>query len=151
NNTTIVNNINITNIYKNASVANAVTAVNACQFGQNRGNFMRVSQADLSSANLVKGQVPVAPSRQSLQFATRAVNAVNLPRTPWNGQFCMHQQPRQVARVPFEQQRQAMQQVAKQALTRPPISAQAAGIHPNAAPTLGRPQTSGINPVQVTP
>ena len=128
NNTNIVNNVNITNIYRNARVANGVTAVNAGQFGQNQRNFQQVSPSDLRGANLVRGQVPVAPTRQSLQFANRQPNLANLPRTPANRQFSTRQSPRQVARVPFEQQRQAMQQVARQTLSRPPISAQAAGI-----------------------
>jgi hypothetical protein len=148
NNTTIVNNINITNIYRNASVTNGVTAVNATQFGQNRGNFMRASQNDLRGANLVRGQVPVAPTRQSLQFANRPVNTATLPRTPASRQFFTRQQPQQVARVPFEQQRQAMQQVARQTLTKPPVSAQAAGIHPTSAGIPGGLQARGTGPVQ---
>ena len=114
NNTNIVNNVNITNIYRNAGVTNGVTAVNAAQFGQNHRNFQQVSPADLRGANLVRGQVPVATTRQSLQFANRQANLANLPRTPANRQFSTRQPPQQVARVPFEQQQQAMQQVAKQ-------------------------------------
>ncbi|MBI2680645.1 MAG: FecR domain-containing protein [Candidatus Solibacter usitatus] len=131
NNTNIVNNVNITNIYRNARVANGVTAVNAGQFGQNHRAFRQVSPADLRGANLVRGQVPVAPTRQSLHFANRQPNLANLPRTPANRQFSARQSPRQVARVPFEQQRQVMQQVARQTLSRPPVSAQAAGISAN--------------------
>jgi hypothetical protein len=151
NNTTIVNNINITNIYRNANVVNGVTAVNAAQFGQNGRNFLRVSQTDLRGANLVKGQVPVAPTRQSLQFANRQPNMANLPRTPANRQFSAHQQPQQVARVPFEQQRQAMQQVAKQTLTKPPVSAQAAGIYQNGSTLPGGRQANGTGRVQIAP
>jgi uncharacterized protein DUF6600/FecR-like protein len=151
NNTTIVNNINITNIYRNANVANGVTAVNAAQFGQNGRNFLRVSQADLRGANLVKGQVPVVPTRQSLQFANRQPNMANLPRTPANRQFSAHQQPQQVARVPFEQQRQAMQQVAKQTFSRPPVSAQAAGIYQNSNTLPGGRQANGAGRVQIAP
>jgi len=151
NNTTIVNNINITNIYRNANVVNGVTAVNAAQFGQNGRNFLRVSQADLRGANLVKGQVPVAPTRQSLQFANRQPNMADLPRTPANRQFSVHQQPQQVARVPFEQQRQAMQQVAKQTFSKPPVSAQAAGIYQNGSSLPGGRQANGTGRVQIAP
>ena len=150
-NTTIVNNINVTNIYRNANVVNGVTAVNAAQFGQNGRNFLRVSQTDLRGANLVKGQVPVVPTRQSLQFANRQPNMANLPRTPANRQFSAHQQPQQVARVPFEQQRQAMQQVARQTFSRPPVSAQAAGIYQNGSTFPGGRQANGTGRVQIAP
>jgi len=151
NNTTIVNNINITNIYRNASVANGVTAVNAAQFGQNGRNFVRVSQTDLRGANLVEGQVPVSPTRQSLQFANRQPNLANLPRTPANRQFFAHQQPQQAARLPFEQQRQAMQQVARQTFSRPPVSAQAAGIYQNGSTAPAGRQANGTGRVQIAP
>jgi hypothetical protein len=151
NNTNIVNNVNITNIYRNARVANGVTAVNAGQFGQNHRNFQQVSPADLRGANLVRGQVPVAPTRQSLQFANRQPNLANLPRTPANRQFSTRQSPQPVARVPFEQQRQAMQQVARQTLSRAPISAQAAGISPNGASFQGGRQANNIGRTQMVP
>jgi hypothetical protein len=151
NNTTIVNNINITNIYRNANVVNGVTAVNAAQFGQNRRDYLKVSQNDLRGANLVKGQVPVVPTRQSLQFANRQPNMANLPHTPANRQFSAHQQPQQVARLPFEQQRQAMQQVAKQTLSKPPVSAQAAGVYQNGSTLPGGRQSNGTGRVQIAP
>jgi hypothetical protein len=139
NNTTIVNNVNITNIYRNASVVNGATAVNAVQFGQARKGFVTVPRTDLLGANLVRGQLPVAPSRQSLQLGNGPVNTANLPHRPANRQFFTHQQPRSVTRLPFEQQRQAMEQAAKQILSKPPISAQAAGIRPRGSFPSGPP------------
>jgi len=150
NNTNILNNVNITNIYRNARVANGVTAVNAGQFGQNQRHFQQVAPADLRGADLVRGQVPVAPTRQSLQFANRQANLANLPRTP-NRQFSTRQSPRQVARIPFEQQRQAMQQVARQTLSRAPISAQAAGISSNGSSLPGGRQANGLGRTQIVP
>src|SRR5260370_19826828 len=112
---------------------------------------MKVSQNDLRGANLVRGQVPVAPTRQSLQFANRQPNMANLPSTPANRQFSAHQPPQQVARVPFEQQRQAMQQVARQTFSRPPVSAQAAGLYQNGSTFPGGRQANGTGRVQIAP
>src|SRR5262249_40379965 len=61
NNITVVNNTNITNIYRNARFErgmNGVTSVRAGDFGRgavNTGNFVRASEGDLRSAGEVRG------------------------------------------------------------------------------------------------
>jgi hypothetical protein len=115
-NTTIVNNTNITNIYRNARVMNGVTAVNAESFGRSRvgaGNMIRVNGSDLQRAGLVHGQLPLTPGRESLHMADRQVRLADMPRTAENRQFYSRMQSARVDRVPFEQQRQGMEQVAR--------------------------------------
>ncbi len=119
NNTTIVNNTNITNIYRNARVNNGITAVNATDFGRARitnGNLIRMSQADLGRVNLVRGQLPVTPSRESLALSDRAVRTANLPRVSDNQRFFSKRQPQPVQRIPFEQQRQNIQANTRRSL-----------------------------------
>jgi hypothetical protein len=115
-NVTIVNNTNITNIYQNARVTNGVTAVSATNFGRGRitnGNLIRVGQGEIARANLVRGQLPVAPGRESLALSDRAVRTANLPRVNSNTRFFSHLQTRPVPRLPFEQQRQSVEAVAR--------------------------------------
>jgi hypothetical protein len=115
-NVTIVNNTNITNIYRNARITNGVTAVNATDFGRARitnGNLIRVGQGEITRANLVRGQLPLSPSRQSLALSDRAVRTANLPRVNPNMQFFSRHQPQPVQRVPFEQQRQSIESAAR--------------------------------------
>jgi hypothetical protein len=117
-NVTIVNNTNITNIYRNARITNGVTAVSATDFGRARitnGNLIRVGQGEITRANLVRGQLPLAPSRQSLALSDRAVRTASLPRVNPNMQFFSRQQPQPVQRVPFEQQRQVVESAARHA------------------------------------
>lgn len=122
NNTTIVNNVNVTNIYRNARVANGVTGMNAHEFGRAQvgNNFVRASANDLRQANLVRGTLPVTPERASLQLSDRAARAN--PQTRGNQQFFSRQGASQAAgnRMTFEQQRQAVDQVARQTFSTAP-------------------------------
>lgn len=116
NNTTIIHNTNITNIYRNARYNNGVTAMRSDNFGRmaTNGNMVRVSQGDLRGASMVRGQVPVVPTRTSLNYNNRTVNARNFPSTN-NRQFYSRAGASNVQRVPFEQQQRNMQQVQRQA------------------------------------
>ncbi len=120
NRNTIVNNTNIYNTYRNARVANGVTAMSAQNFGRTAtvGNMTRVSANELHSASLVRGQAPVAPNRASLNFSNRQVNAQAFPQTQ-NRQFFNHTQPAQVNRVPFQQQQRGMEQAAQRVAGQP--------------------------------
>ncbi len=114
-NTTIVNNVNIYNTYRNARVPGGVMGVNAGNFGRGGGRFTPVSGSQLSSAGMVRGMLPVTPDRSSLRMADRSVNMSNF-RQSGNTRFFSRsgaintQQPRS---VPFEQQRQAVQQASR--------------------------------------
>jgi hypothetical protein len=107
---TIVNNINVTNVYRNARYAGGVTSMRAGEFGRgtvNSASMVRASTADLRSAGAVRGQLPFQPSRQSTQFTNRAATMTGAPRTSDNARFFSRTPAASVNRVPFEQQRQA--------------------------------------------
>ena len=112
----VVNNVNITNVYRNASARNGVTGVSRGAFGHERisnTNIVNVRGDDLRQASLVRGQVPLAPTRESLRFTDREVRADQIRTANDSGKFFSHRQPAQLDRVPFEQQRQGMEQVAR--------------------------------------
>ena len=120
NNTTIINNTNITNIYRNARVTNAITAVNSDNFGRThvgRDNLVRVNTGDVERAGLVRGQVPLTPARESLRMADRTPRTSALPNTSDDRRFFSTRQPTPVDRVPFEQQRQGIENVARRTFT----------------------------------
>ncbi|MGD1091577.1 MAG: DUF6600 domain-containing protein [Bryobacteraceae bacterium] len=111
NNVGIVNNTNIVSAYRNARFANGVTSMNAANFGRaevSRATMTRASAADLSRAGMVRGQMPITPSRESTQFSNRAASSQGLPRTSENARFVSRTQPSSVSHVPFEQQRQSI-------------------------------------------
>ncbi len=111
----IVNNTNIINVYRNARYLNGITAVNADRFGRGRigpGEFVRVTSSDLQRASLVRGALPLAPDRQSTRFADRQINAGDLPRTA-ERRFISRQAAPALQRVPFDQQRAAVEQAAR--------------------------------------
>jgi hypothetical protein len=86
--TTIVNNVNVYNSYRNARVAGGVTAVNSRDFASgrfSRSNFIRPSANDLRSAGMVNGRLGITPTRASMHFSDRSVT--NVPRTSSNQRF----------------------------------------------------------------
>lgn len=102
-----ITNVNVTNVYRNARVMHGISAVNANDFRNGRfGSISRVSGDQVREAGLVRGQMPIAPSRSNLQFSNRTVS--NVPRTNENARFFTHQQPSAVSRVPFAQQQRSM-------------------------------------------
>lgn len=113
----IVNNVNITNVYRNARVANGVSGIEAGEFGRGRvARALSGSEVDFARSNLVRGAVPVTPTRESLRFSDRPVQAGNLPRTTEPGRFFSRRPAAAVERVPFEQQRQGMEQMVRRGL-----------------------------------
>jgi hypothetical protein len=140
-NVTIVNNTNITNIYRNARVVNGVSAVAATDFGRARitnGNLIRVGQGEIARANLVRGPLPVAPGRESLSLSDRSVRTANLPRANPNERFFSRMQTQPVQRIPFEQQRQNAQAMARRTFGN---TAPAGSSAPQAAGRGGWPRT----------
>jgi hypothetical protein len=110
-NTTIVNNANISNMYRNARVNGGVTGVNANQFGRGGAQHQTLSHAQIQQAGLVRGAVPVAPGRSSLQMSNRASTG-NFPQSRAQN-FASHTQAAQVDHVPFAQQQRGMQQMSR--------------------------------------
>jgi hypothetical protein len=79
----IVNNVNLTNTYRNARVNNGVTSMNSRDFAT--GNFGRYSSpgmAQLQQAGAVHGQMPFTPTANHYRFNDRQ-NALQ-PRTNFN-------------------------------------------------------------------
>ena len=126
NSVNIVNNINITNVYRNARVVNAVSGVEAGDFVRGRGGqAIRTSDLDVQRASLVRGAVPITPGNESLRFSDREARVANVPRSTESPRFFSHRQPAAVERVPFDQQRQGMEQMVRR--TYGDASGQAAG------------------------
>ncbi len=118
NRTTIINNTNITNIYRNARVVNGVSGVRSTDFGRagiTRANLVQVNRGELQRASLVRGELPVTPGRESLRVSDRGAAFNNLPRASNNTRFFSTHQAPQGTRVPFEQQRQQVEQTARSA------------------------------------
>lgn len=108
--TTIVNNFNVVNSYRNARAFNGITAVQANNFGRRTGQFVSVSGNSLGSAGLVRGMVPVTPNRSSLGFVNRSVNASAFPQVRNQTFFSRGGTSTGARATPFEQQRQGMEQ-----------------------------------------
>jgi hypothetical protein len=102
-----ITNANITNIYRNARVANGVSGMNAADFRAGRfNNIGRFSGSQIGQAGVVRGAMPITPTTANLRFSNRAVT--NVPRSSANTHFFAHQQPSPAARVPFAEQQRAM-------------------------------------------
>jgi hypothetical protein len=115
NRTTIINNTNITNIYRNSRVNNGVTVVNGNDFSRGYvGRPMRVDSSHLASASTTRGALPVAPARESMRMSDRDVSSSFAGRNANAGgeRFYSRQTASRVDRVPFDQQRRALEQVA---------------------------------------
>ncbi|MCS7026529.1 MAG: FecR domain-containing protein [Bryobacteraceae bacterium] len=109
----IVNNINITNVYRNARVRHAVSGLSAQDFVLGRGSgAMVLSESDLRSASLMRGSLPVVPDRASLRFADREILQPQ-PGVNDDGRFYSRRPPQSVERVPFEQQRRGIEEMSR--------------------------------------
>src|SRR5262249_39078545 len=101
-----ITNVNVTNVYRNARLGNGVSGVRYEDFQGGRFNgISRFSGDQVREAGLIRGQMPVAPSRGSLNFSDRAATVV--PRESRNTQFFSRERPAAAQRIPFEEQRQA--------------------------------------------
>ncbi len=146
----LVSNVSISNVYRNARVANGISSVTAGDFRQGRfGNIARTTGSQVREAGLVRGQLPVAPTAASLRFSNRAVT--NIPRSAENVHFFGRSAAAQVQRVPFAEQQRAMQQFSRQAptagLARSSVTGGANTPWRNAAnPVAGAGQSRGLAP-----
>ena len=110
----IVNNVNITNVYRNARVANGVSGIDSGEFIRGRAaRAIQVSEAHFDRASVVRGALPMTPTADSLRFSDRTVNGANLPRGSDSTRFYTRRQAATVDHVPFEQQRQGMEQMVR--------------------------------------
>ncbi len=115
NNVTIINNTNITNIYRNARIDNSITAVNAGSFGRGSVNAVRVNRDELQSASVMRGQLPLVPDASSTRMSDReariAENRSGASRRDEG--FYATRQAARLDRVPFETQRASMQEASR--------------------------------------
>ncbi|HVX66877.1 MAG TPA: DUF6600 domain-containing protein [Bryobacteraceae bacterium] len=150
-NRVIVNNINITNVYRNARVHNGVTGLDANGFARGgRGGVVEVS-AVARQASVMRGPVPVTPVADSVRFSNQAVRVTreaNVQRT----QFYTRRPAPRVERISFEDQRRGVEQYVHRNYGAPVAgghAAQQAGGAGAAAPArmeAGRPAAGGNNP-----
>jgi uncharacterized protein DUF6600 len=128
--TTIVNNVNVMNAYRNARVAGGVTGVSAAQFGRTGGRFTAFNGNQIQGAGMVRGVLPISPDRSSLRMSDRAA-AGNFRQSNIQS-FAGRSQASSVSRVPFEQQQRGMQQMSRSSFSAPNrgnASAPAAATH----------------------
>ena len=114
NNTTIVNNVNVFNSFRNARINGAVTGVNTANFGR-QGRFTSLDRGQIQQAGLVHGALPVAPDRASLRMSDRAVSG-NFAQSRVQSFATRNQAPR-VEHFSFDQQQRAMQQMSRSDFT----------------------------------
>ena len=114
NGSTIVNNVNIANTYRNARITGAVTGVNTAGFGRG-AQLTSLNRSQIQSAGLVRGAVPVAPDHSSLRMTNRAPSG-NFTQSRTTS-FASHMQAPRVDHVSFDQQQRSMQQLSRSNLS----------------------------------
>jgi hypothetical protein len=114
NHTTIVNNANVYNSFRNARVTGGAIGGNAAGFGRG-GQFSALNRSQLQSAGLVHGVLPVAPDRSSLRLSDRSVSG-RFPQAR-SQSFASHMQTPRVEHATFEQQQRGVQQMSRGAST----------------------------------
>ncbi len=126
NHTTIVNNVNVYNSFRNARVTGGAIGGNAAGFGRG-GQFSALNRTQLQSAGLVHGALPMAPDRSSLRFSDRSVNGRFAQSRSQS--FASHMQAPRVDHASFEQQQRGMQQMSRGSFSQPAAGNSAAGAH----------------------
>ena len=111
--TTIINNTNITNIYRNARVRDGVTVVRGDDFVRGHaGRPLRLGGEELQRASMARGAVPFAPSRESLRLADRepVVRRASMG-TERADRFYSRRPVERAERIPFDEQRRTFEQL----------------------------------------
>ncbi len=126
---TVVNNINITNVYRNARVRNSISVHDGDFSRGMRGQAFRGNSDELGRASVMRGGVPVSPGRESMRFAEREAGARPQGRNADSERFYSKTAARSVDRVPFERQREAIQ--AAERRSRPEARGGSEGIGTN--------------------
>jgi len=109
NNVIVVNNVNITNVYRNARVRDSISIHDGDYSRGMRGQAYRGNADDLGRASVMRGALPVTPGRESVRFADRDARVIPVARNASSGneRFVARTAARNVDRVPFERQREA--------------------------------------------
>jgi hypothetical protein len=134
-NQVIVNNINIYNTYRNSRFNNGVVYTQFNRFGQGHGSFLSMNGAQIRNASLVRGRLPVTPTRSSLAFVNRTPGA--MPQhfaAAQNQRFFSRQRTMPAQRTSFTDQQRRMADFQQRTLgTRPSFNAGNAGAQGRAA------------------
>jgi FecR protein len=80
----VVGGTNVGALYRNARVTTGVSAMRAGDFGRgsvSAAGMVRPTSAEMAHAGSVRGQLPVAPTRESTQFTNHAANTAGMPRS----------------------------------------------------------------------
>ena len=83
-------NVNVTNVYRNARVANGVTSIRAGDFGRAGvapSTMVRANGSDLARAGAVNGRLPMSVVNESRQFSNARASSAGIPRTAENTRF----------------------------------------------------------------
>jgi hypothetical protein len=155
----IVNNVNITHVYRNARMNDGVTGIDADGFGRGRiGRSIRSTDAEFTRASLVEGQLPFVPHRDSLRLADRNVTGVTESRTD---RFFSRRAAAPVDKVPFEDQRRGMEAIARRTFpedsgartvtAEQPVRTETRGWRRAGEPGRGSSNTSAVPPSTPAP
>jgi len=112
-NTTIINNTNITNIYRNARIRDGVTVVRGDDFVRGQvGRPLRLGGEELQRASMARGAVPFAPARESLRLADRepVVRQASIDSDRAE-RFYSRRPVERAERIPFDEQRRTFEQL----------------------------------------
>jgi hypothetical protein len=124
-NQTIINNINIYNSYRNSRFNNGVVYTQFNRFGQGHGAFLSMNGSQIRNASLVRGQLPVTPTRSSLAFVNRT--PASMPQrfgAAQNQRFFSRQRTMPAQRTSFADQQRRMADFQQRTLgTRPSLNA----------------------------
>jgi hypothetical protein len=128
-NQTIINNINIYNTYRNSRFNNGVVYTQFNRFGQGHGAFLTANGSNIRNVSLVRGRLPVTPTRASLAFVNRTPAA--MPQrfaAAQNQRFFSRQRTLPAQRTSFADQQRQMADFQQRTLgTRPSLNAGAKG------------------------
>jgi hypothetical protein len=96
-----VNNVNVTNVYRNARVGNGVVAMNAQQFGRVGTGYSRLAGSEIHTAAMLRGS-PATPNAQSMRFSDRSTTTT--AHTNFSqSRFASHMTPSPSQRTPMGQ------------------------------------------------
>jgi len=90
NRTVNITNVNIRNTYRNAGVVNGVSGMSVHDFQNGHGTIVRPTGAQLQSAGLIHGAVPLAAGSAATRFSSRP--AAYIPRNTGSTSFFHAQQ-----------------------------------------------------------
>ena len=116
NHTTLVNNVNVYNSFRNARVTGGAVGVSTSAFGRG-GQYAALNRSQLQSAGVVHGVLPVAPDRSSLRLSDRSVSG-RYPQAR-SQSFASRMQAPRVSHASFAEQQRGMEQMSRANFTRP--------------------------------